>query len=62
MYVLHCENLMTLLADLGYEETENAFKYVFHRLIDKGEGDCTSVRVAAVTKRPRLLSNTYSID
>jgi hypothetical protein len=35
MYVLHCENLMTLLADLGYEETENAFKYVFHRLKTK---------------------------
>ena len=28
MYVLHSENLLTLLSDLGYEETENVFKYV----------------------------------
>ncbi len=62
MYVLHCENLMTLLADLGYEETENAFKYVIHRLIEYGEVDCTSVRAAAVTRRQRMLSSTYSID
>jgi hypothetical protein len=30
MYVLHSENLLTLLTELGYGETSNAFKYVLY--------------------------------
>jgi hypothetical protein len=30
MYVMHAENLLSLLTELGYGERENAFKYVIY--------------------------------